>query len=76
MRLISQLNKEISTVLQKILKYFNGTSTSFNVISTSLVPIATVLPVIFSLNVNKAVLLLATGKSAIPLLSSKNVPSL
>ena len=48
MRLISQLIKGISRVLQKLLKYFNGT-----IISTSFVlPSAGVFPIIFILDLN------------------------
>ena len=48
MRLISQLINSISRVLQKLLKYFNGTA-----ISTSFVlPSAGVVPVIFILDLN------------------------
>ena len=48
MRLISQLINDISRVLQKLLKYFNGT-----VISTSfLLPLAGVFSVIFVLDLN------------------------
>ena len=48
MRLTSQLINGISRVLQKLLKYFNGT-----IISTSFVlPIAGVFPVIFTLDLN------------------------
>ena len=67
MSLISQLIKGISRVLQKLLKYFDGT-----IISTSFVPPATVLPVIFCLNINKALMLFAAGKSLIVPLASKN----
>ena len=50
MRLISQLIKGISRVLQKLLKYFNGTD-----ISTSVVlPAAPVFPVIFSLGLSNS----------------------
>ena len=48
MRLISQLINGISRVLQKLLKYFNGT-----IISTSFVlPSGGVFPVIFILDLN------------------------
>ena len=47
-RLISQLINDISRVLQKLLKYFNGT-----IISTSFVfPLLGVFPVIFTLDLN------------------------
>ena len=60
MRLISQSIKSISRVLQKLLKYFNGT-----IISTSFLPVtASVLPVIFCLNLNEE-LLSAASKLAI-----------
>ena len=45
MRLISQLINDISRVLQKLLKYFNGTT-----ISTSFVPSAPVSPAVFCCN--------------------------
>ena len=47
-RLTSQLTNGISSVLQKLVKYFNGT-----IISTSFVlPSAGVFPVIFTLDIN------------------------
>ena len=48
MRLTSQLIKDISRVLQKLLKYFNGTiiSTSFSL------PQARVFPIIFISDLN------------------------
>ena len=52
MILISKLIKCISRVLQNLLKYFNGT-----IISTFLVTSSPVEPVIFCLNLNKALLL-------------------
>ena len=51
MRLISQLIKGISRALQKLLKYFNST-----IILTSFMPQSTVSPVMFCLNLNKALL--------------------
>ena len=51
MRLISQLIKGISRVFQKLLKYFNCT-----IILTFFVPSSSVTPVIFCLNLNKALL--------------------
>ena len=51
MKLVSQLIKGISRVLQKLLKYFNCT-----ILSTSFLPLAAVLPVIFCLNLNEALL--------------------
>ena len=64
-RLISQLIKGISSVLQKLLKSFNGT-----IISTFFVLPFPVCAVIFCLNLNGALLLLPSGKSIIfPLLS-------
>ena len=71
MRLIWKLFKGISRVLQKLLKYFNGTITS-----TSFVPPLAVLPVIFCLNLNEALLLLTAGKLAVAPLASKNGSSL
>ena len=70
MRLISQcssssmFNVHISSVLQKLLRYFDGT-----IISTSFKPLFILSPVIFSLNLNKILLLLSAGKSIILLLS-------
>ena len=63
MRFIWQLINGISRVLQKLLKYFNGTaiSTYFEL------PSSGVLPVIFALNLNDA---LSLGKlTMLPLLS-------
>ena len=57
MRLISQLIKDISRVLQKLLKYCNDT-----IISISFAPPAAVLPLICCLNINEVLLLLAAGK--------------
>ena len=51
MRLISQLIKGISKVLQRLFNYFNGT-----IISTSFVPPSAALLVIFCLNLNEALL--------------------
>ena len=57
MRLISQLIKGISRVLQKSLKYYNGT-----IISTYFLPPSAVSPVIFCLNLKEALLLLAAAE--------------
>ena len=51
MRQISQLIHGISRVLQKLLKYFNGT-----IISAFFVPLFSVLPVILCLNLKEALL--------------------
>ena len=51
MRLFSQLINGISRVLQKLLKYFNGTIISTSIILTS----AGVFSVIFILNLNDSV---------------------
>ena len=67
-RLISQLIKGISSVLQKLLRYFNGT-----IISTSFVPPGW--PVICCLNLNEA-LLLSAGNSVILSLLSRAGSSL
>ena len=67
----SQLIKDISRVLQKLLKYFNRT-----IISTlSILPSLPVLPVIFVLKLNKSVAL-APLKSTISPSSSTAVISL
>ena len=55
----SQLIKGISRVLQKLLKYFNGT-----IISTLIIPLSLVWPVIFVLKLNESVAI-APLKSAI-----------
>ena len=57
MRLISELIKGISRILQKFLKYLNSI-----IISTLFLLPAADLPVIFCLNLNKALLLLAIEK--------------
>ena len=57
MGLILQLINGISRALQKLLKYFNGT-----IISRSFVPLPTIWPVIFCLNLNESVL---SGKLSI-----------
>ena len=51
MRLISQLTNGISRVLQKLLKYFNGTN-----ILIAFVPLLPAEPVIFCLYLNEALL--------------------
>ena len=48
MRLLSQLIKGISRVLQKLLKYFNGTA----ILTSSVLPSAGGFPVIIILNLN------------------------
>ena len=56
--------KGISRLLQKLLKYFNGT-----IISTSFVPLlSSVWPVIFSLESNKSVQLSKAKSTVSPLL--------
>ena len=65
-RLISQLINGISTVLQKLLKYFNGAITL-----KSFSPLFFILPAISVLNLNEALLLLSAGKLAIAPLASK-----
>ena len=69
-RLISQLINGISRVFQKLIKYFDGT-----IIQTFFSPFL-VLPAIFVLNLNKALLLLSAGKSVIAPLAFKNGSSL
>ena len=56
MRLVLQLIIDNSWVFQKLIKYFNGT-----IISSFLVPLFSVLPILFCLNLNKAL----PGKSSI-----------
>ena len=70
-RLVSQLINRISRALQKLLKYFNG-----SLILIFFVPLFYILPAIFVLNLNKALLLLSSGKSEIAPLSFKNGLSL
>ena len=62
-RLISQLIKGISRVLQKLLRYFNGT-----IISTFFVLLFPVPPVIFALRLSNLVVALASLKSTMSLL--------
>ena len=57
-KLISQLIKDISRVLQILLRYVNST-----IIATFLVPLLSVAPVIFSLYLNDLLLWLAPVKS-------------
>ena len=59
-RLISQLIKDISSALQKLLRYFNGI-----IISTFFVPPFPVCLVICCLNLNEILLLLLAGKPII-----------
>ena len=66
--LISQLIKGISSVLQKLLIFFNGT-----IILTSFMPPFPTCPVIFCLKLNEVQLLLSLGKSKIVSLISKLV---
>ena len=64
-RVILELIEGISSVLQKLLRYFNGT-----IISSFFVPTLPVCPPIYDLNLNELLLLLVAGKSIIlPLLS-------
>ena len=74
-RLISQLTNGISIVLQKLLRYFNGTisSTSF-VPQFSICPVCPVwpvCPVCCCLNLKEILLLLLAGKPKILLLLSR-----
>ena len=70
-RLILQLISGISTSLEKILKYLNGA-----VILKSFVPSFPVLPAVFVLILNEALLLLSGGKPVIiaPLVSENVLP--
>ena len=70
-RLISQLIESISRVLQKLLRYFNGT-----IILTSVLPLSPVLPVTFSFILNKSVVALSALKAVIALSASKVSSSL
>ena len=70
-RLISQLINGILKVPQKLLKYFNGT-----IILTFSLPLFPILPVIFGLNSNEALLILPAGKSTIAALAFKYGSSL
>ena len=71
MKLILQLTKGISRVLQKLLKYFY-----VKIISTSFRPPETVLLVIFCLDIDELMSLLAVEKLALIPLASKNDLSL
>ena len=64
-RVILQLIKGISRVLQKLQWYFNGT-----IISTFSIPVYPVLPVNFNLRLNKSVVALASVKPVTARLSS------
>ena len=70
-RLFSQLITGISSVLEKLLIYFNGT-----IISTCFVLLFPVCPVICCLNLNEILLLLSAKKLVITLLLFKVVSSL
>ena len=56
MRLISQLIRGISRVLQNLLKYFNGTTILTSFVSFYHLPAALVFPVVFTLYLNDALL--------------------
>ena len=71
MRLILQSIKGILRVLQKLLKYFN-----VKIISISFVLLETVSLVIFCLDIDESMLLLAAGKLVILPLASKKGSSL
>ena len=69
MRLTSQLIKGISRVLQKLLKYFNGT-----IISTlSISPSSSVWPVIFALELNESVALASLKLTMLPILITAGI---
>ena len=70
-RLVSQLINGISSLLQKLLAYFNGI-----IISISFVPPFPVCSVICCLNLKEILLLLLAGKSIILLLLSRAGSSL
>ena len=67
MKLISQLIKDISRVLQKLLRYFNG----IIIILNFSVPSLPVFPIVFCLSLNETVSLLAAAKLAITTASVK-----
>ena len=71
MRLILQSIKGILRVLQKLLKYFN-----VKIISISFLLLETVSLVIFCLDIDESMLLLAAGKLVILPLASKKGSSL
>ena len=65
----SQLIKSISGVLQKLLNYFNGT-----IISTPFTsPSSFVWPVIFVLNLNESVVLVAVKSTILPALFTAGI---
>ena len=66
-RLISELCNDISSVLRKLLKYFNGTINSIYFFWHFFLFVLS----FFSLNLNEILLLLSAGKSTILLLSPK-----
>ena len=65
----SQLIKSISRVLQKLLKYFNGTIISTLFIS----PSSSVWPVIFASKLNESVALATLKSTIIPLLFTAGI---
>ena len=66
--IISQLIKDISKVLQKLLKYFSGTN-----ISTFFVPLSPVWPVIFASKLNESVRLFSAKLTIALLLSTAGI---
>ena len=70
-RLISKLIDDISWVLQKLLRYLNGT-----IISAAFLSSFSVCPVILCLNLTKILLLLSLGKSIILSVAPKHRSSL
>ena len=64
-----QLIKGISSVLQKLLKYFNATITS----TLSILPLLSVWPVIFYLKLNESVALAPLKSTISPLLFSVDI---
>ena len=60
LRLFSQLIKDISTVLQKLHRYFDGT-----IVPTFFLPLLPISSVIFSLILDQLVVILAAVKSTI-----------
>ena len=68
-RLTSQLNNDISRVLQKLLKYFNQTI----ILTLSILPLLSVWPVIFILKLNESVALAPLKSTILPLLFTAGI---
>ena len=68
-RLTSQLNNDISRVLQKLLKYFKRAI----ILTLSILPLLSVWPVIFILKLNESVALAPLKSTILPLLFTAGI---